>query len=179
MTMLRHYGRMLELFPYSPQNPGESILRVQAVSVTEPPVVERAFNDPVDPKAVAAGAGEFSHDDCAAHFETWWGLWRYEKDWKLEPARVTMSMFGPRFADTPFGDEDKAAEHLRIDFGLEAWFLPNPDLPNSAWYARSNLKGLLKLVHEIDNVLPIERRALWPESGGNFADKLRDAAAEL
>ena len=84
-----------------------------------------------------------------------------------------------RFSDSPGGDEELPAEHLRVDFGLDTWFLPQADLPNGSWYARSNLKGLLKYVHSLDEALPVERRAIWTESGGNFADRLRDAAAEL
>ena len=179
LTMLRQFGKALELFPFSPQNPGESILRVQAVSSGEPPLLERPFLDPIDPKLVVTEANEFLHDDCAYSFDTWWGLWTFEKDWTLHPARVSISCFGPRFADSPLGDDDRHAEHLRIDFGPEIWFLPQPDLPNSSWYARSNLKGMLKYVHAIDEALPIERRSLWTESGGNFAERLRAAASEL
>jgi len=179
MTMLRQYGRLLSLFPFSPVNPAESILRVQAVSAGEPPVLEQAMNDPIEAKTVTDAASEFLHDDCAVSLETWWGLWRYEKEWKLLPTRITLSCYGPNYADSPFGDEGLAAEHLRIDFGLEGWYLPNGELPNSAWYAKSNLKGLMKLIHELDEALPVERRALWSEGGGNFADKVRLAAAEL
>lgn len=66
-----------------------------------------------------------------------------------------------------------------MDFGLDTWFLPQVELPNAAWYARSNLKGLLKYVHSLDDVLHIERRSLWTESGGNFAEKLREAAEKM
>jgi len=179
MSMLRQFGKTLELFPFSPQNPGDSVLRVQAVSIAEPPLLERAFLDPIDPKAVLAEAAEFSHDDCAYTFETWWGLWTFEKEWTLRPARVSLHCFGPRFNDSPAGDDEKQAEHLRIDFGLDTWFLPQADLPNSSWYARSNLKGLLKFVHSLDEALPVERRSLWTETGGNFAERLREAAGEL
>ena len=34
-------------------------------------------------KAVTAAANEHLHDDCAYSFDTWWGLWTYDKDWKL------------------------------------------------------------------------------------------------
>ena len=141
--------------------------------------MERAFLDPIEPKEVIAEANEFLHDDAAYIFETWWGLWVYDKDWTLRPARVAIHCFGPRFSDSPLGDEDQQAEHLRIDFGLDSWFLPQAELPNAAWYARSNLKGLLKYVHSLDEALPVERRSLWSESGGNFAERLREAAKEL
>ncbi|HEU0120761.1 MAG TPA: hypothetical protein VFQ91_09565 [Bryobacteraceae bacterium] len=179
MTMLRQFGKALELFPFSPQNPGDSVLRVQAISTAEPPLLERAFLDPIDPKAVVAEANEFLHDDCAYSFDTWWGLWTYQKDWALQPARVTLHCFGPRFNDSPMGEDEQQAEHLRVDFGLDTWFLPQADLPNGSWYARSNLKGLLKFVHSLDETLPVERRAIWTESGGNFAERLRAAAEEL
>jgi len=179
MTMLRQYGKLLDLFPFSPVNPADSILRVQAVSTAEPAMAERAFLDPVDPKAVIAAANEYSNDDCAYSFETWWGLWTFDKDWKLAPARVTLHCFGPRFIDSPIGDEERQAEHLRVDFGLDTWFLPQAELPNGAWYARSNLKGIIKLVHSLDEGLPVERRAIWTETGGNFAERLREAAGEL
>lgn len=179
MNMLRYFGRSLELFPFSPQNPADSILRVQAVSTTEPFQSERAFLDPIDPKEVAAAASELPHDDSAYSFETWWGLWTFEKEWSLKPARVTLHCFGPRFNDAPLGDEERQAEHLRVDFGLDTWFLPQAELPNSAWYARSNLKGLLKYVHSLDEALPVERRSLWSEAGGNFAERLQKATEEL
>ncbi len=177
--MLRQYGKALELFPFSPRNPADSVLRIQAVSTAEPLLAERVFLDPIDAKAVVEGANEFLHDDCAYSFETWWGLWTYEKEWELKPARVSLHCFGPRYNDAPAGEDERQAEHLRIDFGLDTWFLPQAELPNAAWYARSNLKGLLKFVQSLDEVLAVERRSLWTESGGNFAERLRAAAEEL
>jgi hypothetical protein len=179
MTMLRQYGKMLELFPFSPVNPADSVLRIQAVSNAEPVLAERAYLDPIDPKAVIAEAGEFLNDDCAYTFDTWWGLWTYEKDWALAPARVSLHCFGPRFNDSPVGDEEQQAEHLRVDFGLDTWFLPQVELPNASWYARSNLKGMLKFVQSLDDALPVEKRTIWTESGVNFSERLREAAGEL
>jgi hypothetical protein len=37
----------------------------------------------------------------------------------------------------------------------------------------------LKFVQRLDEVLPVERRAIWTESGKNFAERLREAAGEL
>lgn len=179
MNMLRHYGRCLELFPYSPQNPGDSVLRIQAISPAEPPLLERAFVDPIAPAEVSAAAAEFHAADACYNFDTWWGLWTFEKDWSLHPSRAAITCFGPQFEEAPRGDDGIDPEHIRLDFGLESWFLPDANLPNSAWYARSNLKGLLKLIHAIDEALPIERRSLWSESGINFAERLQQAAADL
>jgi hypothetical protein len=181
LTMLRHFEKVLDHFPFSPQNPGNSFLRIEAISPTEPPLLEQAFTDPLSPKDVLHHAGEFLHPDAAYHLDTWWGLWTFDKEWRLAPARVTLSCFGPEFESNTFEtpDAQSSPEHLRIEFGLESWFLPNTAIPNSSWYTRSNLKGMLKLVHTLDDVLPVERRQIWSESGANFADRLREAAAEL
>ncbi len=179
LSMLRPFGKMLERFPYSPQNPSHSVLRIEAVSASEPPLLERPFTDPLDPAEVIACANEFLHADCAYVLETWWGLWQFRKEWELRPARVTLYCYGPEFADTPILGRDSPAEHLRIDFGLDSHYLPRPDDPASAYYTRSNLRGLLRLVQQLDEALPVERRALWSESGGNFAEKLQEAIENL
>lgn len=179
LSMLRSYGKMLERIPYSPQNPSHSVLRIQAVSSAEPPLLERPFPDPLAPADVLESANEFLHADCAYILETWWGLWQFRKEWELRPARLTVSCFGPDFTDTPLLGDDTPAEHLRIDFGLDSSYLPDPDDPASAYYTRSNLKGLLRLVQQMDEVLPVERRALWSESGANFAEKLQQAIENL
>jgi hypothetical protein len=175
LSMLRPFGKLLEKFPYSPQNPANSHFRIEAISSTEPPLLERALPDPLDPQLVLELAQEFHHADCAYVLDTWWGLWQFQsKDWHLLPARVSISCYGPDFADPPLD-----GAHLRIDFGLDCQFLPHPDDPASAYYTRSNLKGLLRLVHTLDEVLTVERRALWSESGENFAEKLERSLQEL
>ena len=40
---------------------------------------------------------------------------------------------------------------------------------------QSNIKSLLKLVHDLDDALPVETRRLWSESGENFSEKLQQA----
>jgi hypothetical protein len=40
---------------------------------------------------------------------------------------------------------------------------------------QSNIKSLLKLVHDLDDALPVETRRLWTESGGSFSEKLQQA----
>ncbi len=172
LSMLRPFGKVLERFPYSPQNPSHSVLRVEAVSSAEPPLLERPFPDPLDPGEVLECANEFLHADCAYVLETWWGLWQFRKEWELRPARVSLTCFGPDFSDS-------STEHLRIDFGLDSHYLPHADDPASAYYTRSNLKGLLRLVQDLDSALPVERRALWSESGENFAGKLQQSIENL
>jgi hypothetical protein len=67
---------------------------------------------------------------------------------------------------------------LRIDFGIDTHFLPQVDLPKHLFMARSNVRSLLHLVHELDRTLVAESRRLWTESGENFSDKLREALDE-
>ena len=37
----------------------------------------------------------------------------------------------------------------------------------------SNIKSMLRLVHELDSALPVAKRKLETESGENFADRLQ------
>ena len=64
---------------------------------------------------------------------------------------------------------------LEIEFGIDAHFLPQPDMPDSLRMIQSNIKSLLKLVHDLDDALPVETRRLWSESGENFSEKLHQA----
>lgn len=183
LTMLRQFKKMLELLPVSPKNPANSILRIEAVDLTQAPLLERPFTDPLDIEAVIEACNEHVHNDCAYTLETWWGMWQYGKDWQLLPGRISLHCFGTEFADAPLGSglegDGKGAEHLRIDFGLDSAFLPQPELPNALYYAQSNLKSLLQFVSALDSSLQAERRMLWSESGENFAEKLKSAAADL
>ena len=98
--------------------------------------------------------------------EAKWDLWQYEKDWELAPVRVNLTCFGPGF-------ENEEDDHLRIDFGLDLSFLPQPDLPNNAFMAQSNIRSLLHLVAELDRTLNVESKRLWSDSGENFAERLQ------
>ena len=44
---------------------------------------------------------------------------------------------------------------------------------------QSNIKSLLKLVHDGDDGLPVEKRRLWTESGEDFSEKLHHTLAAL
>jgi hypothetical protein len=39
-----------------------------------------------------------------------------------------------------------------------------------------NIRSLLKLVADVEAALPIQKRLLWSESGGNFAERLAELA---
>ena len=160
INMLRHFEKMLRAFPISPKNPANSSLRVYGVAYSEATLLEQDFADPVDPASVLDAAHDFLHLDCAYELDTWWGLWQYDKDWSLLPARVLLSCYGPEFQD--------ADGHLRIDFGLDDHYLPRPGVPGSAYFVESNLKGMLQVVRALDDTLAVEKRLLHSESGENW-----------
>jgi hypothetical protein len=166
-NMLRHFDQALRRFPFSRLKPGVT-LTVFAVEMSEPAIFERAFPETPQMGDLVAAAREFRADDCAIEVEAAWDLWQFDGEWKLAPAPVRFTLYGPRF-------ERDSDEHLRIEFGLENLFLPRPDLPDHLAMVRSNIRSLLHLVREMDANLAVERRRLWSESGENFAGRIQAA----
>ena len=120
---------------------------------------------------------DYSGDDVSYKLESWWDLWQFTGDWALAPAPVALSCFGPEFdngADIGVSDQ----EDLRIDFGVDAHFLPAEDIAGGKKLLASNIRSLLRLVHELDSALPLRKRKLETESGENFADCLQQALAK-
>lgn len=163
--MLRHYGKLLSIFPFSRLAKQASTFKVIAVEYNEPAILEVPFPAPVPIDDVLAAAKDFVHPDSCYRLETWWDLWQFDVDWQLTPTRVALCCFGPEFLHEDDGD-------VGIDFGIDANFLPRPDLANSARIVQSNIKSLLKLVHDGDDALPVETRRLRTESGEDFSEKL-------
>lgn len=171
MNMARHFEKMLANFPFSPDNPANTTLRVQAINSDEPAVLEHEFPDPVDVAEIGTVMRPAISTDCCVEIEAWWGLWQYQNDWVLRPAPVRLFLFGPEFEGYELADGTR--EQIRIEFGLESHFLVQPHLANSPYYAQSNLKGLLQLSHSLDEALAVEKRKLWSESGENFAERFK------
>jgi hypothetical protein len=169
---LRHFATLLRLFPFSQREQPQSTISVQAIAETEPPLLESPINGPLEASEVLEAFEQASGDDIAYSVESWWDLWLYDGDWKLAPARVELACFGPAFDN---GTERSAGEQedLRIDFGLDSHYLPRPELPGSGRMTESNIKSMLRLVHELDSALPVAKRQLETESGENFADRLQ------
>ena len=165
-NMLRHFSAMLSKFPFSRLVPS-AVLRVRAVSETEPIVFERGFEE-AQPGEIIAASKEFLHSDSAIEVNAKWDLWQFDQDWKVAPSRVSLWSLAPEFSN-------EGGENLRIDFGIDSLFLPQPEAGDSFLPVQSNIRSLLHLVHELDDALAIERRRLWTESGDNFAEKLQDA----
>ena len=166
-NMLSHFQKLLSLFPYSQLARRGPVLRVYAVERVEPPQMEREFSKPANPAQIAQSAREFSHADSSFEVDASWDLWQFNGDWNLSPASVTLICQGPGF-------EGENGDHLRIEFGPDARFLPMEGLEGSLRMGRSNLQSLLHLVSEIEKALPLEKRQLWSESGRNFAGVLAD-----
>lgn len=181
ITRLKQFQKLLRMFPFSQREQPQSTLSILAVASTEPPLLERPLNGPFDLDELQEAFKDYAGNDLAYTVESWWDLWTYDGDWQLRPARVLLSCFGSDFDN---GGEDKSIEQedLRVDFGVDTRFLPNADLEGSGRMVESNVKSLLRLVHEIENALPVSTRLLQTESGENFADRLqasmRDSALD-
>lgn len=169
---LRQFGNLLRLFPFSQREQPQTTVTVRAIDTTEPPLLERALNGPIDIEDVETTFVDYSGDDIAYEVESWWDLWQFEEDWKLAPARVILSCFSPAF-DNGTEREANAQEDIRVDFGVDSHYLPMPEIAGSPRMVESNVKSLLRLVHEIESTLPVSRRLLETESGDNFADRLQ------
>jgi hypothetical protein len=169
-TRVRHFEQLLKLFPFSQREQPASTISIQAIDSTQPPLLEQAIDGPLDPEALAPIFRDYEADDIACRVESWWDLWQFDHgDAKLAPARVALSCLGPEFD----GGTQPGQEDLRIDFGVDSNFLPQAEIPGSTRFIESNIKSLLRLVHEIESTLPAARRKLETESGENFADRLQ------
>lgn len=170
-NMLRHFERLLAMFPFSTQSRRASVLRIYALQFAEPPLLEKFFDQPAETALVIGSAREFQNVDCAYLLEGHWDLWQFDDSWRLTPSPVVVACFGPLF-------ENDLADQLRVEFAADSDFLPQPQVANSKRKVRSNIKGLLRVAHELDNVLPVERRRLWSESGESFAERLQEALSQ-
>jgi hypothetical protein len=169
-NVLAQFGRMLELFPFSKLAKRGPHLRVYAIDLTEPPAAEHEFLPGAEPAAILEIAREAAHDDSAVLLETFWDLWQLEEDWQLTPASVTLCCFGPAF-------DNDSSDQVRIDFGLDAKFLPSKG--DGARMAQDNVRSLLRLARDVDVALELSKQQLWSESGESFAEVLKNAIHSL
>lgn len=172
---LRQFDKMLAMFPYSKLARRGPVLRIYAIDHTEPPMLEREFPIGTEIPMISSDVREFMRPDCAAEVDTYWDLWIYDGDWKLRPAAVTLICFGPDF---DHGARAGADDHLRIEFGPDARFLPIPGVEGSLRMGQSNLRSLLKLTSDLERALDLESRQVWSESGANFAEVLKQAVSQ-
>jgi hypothetical protein len=162
----RAFEKVLNAFPFSKLSSAESTLRITAVNPSEPPLAEYPIQGIPDAGEIIRLAKEFPQPDSSVQLETYWDLWNFtepNQEWELGPASVSITMLGLEF-------ERDEGEDFRIEFGSETRFLPTP---GAAKMTQENVRSLLRLVHELDDALPLERRRLSSESGENFAEKLQ------
>jgi len=171
-NMLRHFEKLLGLFPFSRLDQRGGTLRVYAMERAEPPQIEREFPKPLQAPSIVSAAREFAHSDSSIEVDASWDLWQFDAEWKLAPAVVTLMCMGPSF-------ENENDDHLRVDFGPDSRFLPIPQIGGSVRMGQSNLRSLLHLVSEIEKNLPLHHRKLWSESGANFAEIVADQMGGL
>lgn len=169
--MLKHFEKVLQAFPYSKLATRGPVLRVRAVEMAEPPLIEREFPKDATGELIRASA-EFTHEDCCVEVDALWDLWQYDGEWKLAPSATGLFCFGPDF-------ENETGDHLRIEFGLDSRFLPMEGVEGSLRMGQSNLRSLLHLVSDIERALPVEKRRMWSESGVNFAEVLAETVQRM
>jgi hypothetical protein len=127
---LKHFEKLLRTFPFSERPQPQSTVAIQAIDLTEPPLLERPMNGPVAVSDVLDVFHDYAGDDIAYRLESWWDLWQFDEDWSLGPARVVLFCFGPEFNS---GGEWKRGEQedLRIDFGVDSHYLPQAEIAGS------------------------------------------------
>jgi len=170
-NMLRHFATMLRKFPLSRLRPAME-LQIYEAEFVEPSIYAGLYDDLNQFDQMMEDAKRFRSDRFGYEVSAAWDLWQWDgKDWAIAPARVSLECFGTMF-------ERDRGEDLRIEFGVEDQFLPQLDVAgNSLPMIQSNIRSLLKLTHDLDAALLVQKRQLWSESGENFADRLQSALA--
>ncbi len=93
---IRHFEKLLRLFPFSQRDQPQSIFSIHAVNSTEPPLLERPLNGPVDITDLMAALADYQGEDIAYGLESWWDLWQFDSDWNLAPAACGTILLWPR-----------------------------------------------------------------------------------
>jgi hypothetical protein len=158
--------RILEVFPLSHLT-AKGTLRIFAIELVEPALLDREFEDPQVEEIVEA-AREFDNPDCAYEVTLQWDLWQRKEangEWALQPTAVRVTSYGPEF-------ESDAGEQLLLEFGQEYLFLPEDQGKNNFTALRSNVRSLLRLASDVEERLPVERRLLWSDADEDLAERL-------
>lgn len=177
---------VLEQFAKVANNQGRiAVASAIPLGWNESPVFQRIFvnddrsedSDDSLAKNAVAEATEQLHDDMAYEFEVKWQLWQpeeavagFDMTWRLEPATVKITGFGPEFDDASFEQNG----HIRVDFGLDTpWVQDENDLDEDGQKRlQQNVEKLLAFVLSVEKHCGISSRLLWTESGEPLAEKL-------
>src|SRR5665213_3548291 len=76
-NILRHFGKMLEVFPFSKLAKTGPVVRVYAISYVEPSVFERVFDPGALVADMIASARDFVQPDCCVEIEA-------ARDWRQD-----------------------------------------------------------------------------------------------
>ncbi len=165
LTLKRRYIKLIESFPFSKLAP-TLLLTVRAVSNREAALFEDTFPDISALDRIQAAVEAWNSTDASFELEGAWDLLQPNgAEWTLQSSKVNLIGYASDY-------EREKDEDLRIEFGNESPFLPVSDAPASFRYVEGNIKSLLRLVKELETVLPVEKRLLWSESGDSFAERL-------
>ena len=203
--------RQFALVAGNPEAKRISAAAAYPISFNEAPTFQRLYvNDertaPSDDSLIenaVAEVTELLHEDTAYELEARWSLWTPELPgdshlglaplWKEQLHTVRFLGFGPEFDDATFEQNG----HIRIDFGLDTPWVPEPldpdealdDTPEShlndeddpndeslSQLARQriqqNVEKLLAFTLSVEKHCGISSRLLWTESGEPLAEKL-------
>ncbi len=164
LTQRSRFADLMGAFPFSRLSTA-GLLTVHAISFQEAPLDELAL-DAIDLSAIDRRLQEHGGPDVAFELEASWDLLvPQDNDYKLTPTRVKLLAFGREFDRDP--DDD-----LRIEFGPETPFLPKPNGSGGYKAAEANLRSLLKLVRDVEAAVPVRKKLLWTDSGGDFAARV-------
>jgi hypothetical protein len=121
-TMIAEFARFLTTAPLSPGEGRFRTLTVQAVDITEIPVVEWDLReDAIGPPEVAALAAQHVNDDTAFIVEAQWDLWSFDIEtlkWIQSPQPLELICQGKAY------DDGAAASmgYFSADLGFEHFF---------------------------------------------------------
>jgi hypothetical protein len=164
--MLRHLETALRSFPFSKLAESGIWIRVQPINWNEPTILEQVFPNDATVDDLLSAVRDVSLTDSAVQVEGHWDLWQFDGgDWSLKPSRIAFMAFGPDF-------EDEHEDHIRVDLGVDALYLPLGEADNEQPMVQANIRSVLQLASELDRVLNPASRRLWTESGENFAERL-------
>jgi len=157
-------------------------LAVYPLDWNQTATMEDAFLDGGSAEETLQLAQEFLHSDCAYEARMNWDLWVPKSEdpsdgWEQKPQAVSIICLGSQFAR----DGEQDSNHLEINFGPEANFLPpevwdlEPEEKQevmSSPQMRDNIDKLVNYARLLERTLPVSRRRLWGESGNDLPDQI-------